>query len=86
MASALPAVSTDVGDVKAILPPDQAEFLAPPDGEAAGALARAISRLAGDPAARRRLGAANRRRVEEGFTFEAMCAAYREIYHSALTA
>jgi len=84
MASALPAVSTDVGDVKAILPPDQADFLAPPDGQAAAALARAISRLAGDPAARRRLGAANRRRVEEGFSFEAMCAAYREIYHSAL--
>ena len=86
MAAALPVVATDVGDVRAVLPPDQEELLTPPDGRAAEALARGISRLARDPVARRRLGAANRRRVEESFTFEGMCEAYREVYHSALAA
>jgi glycosyltransferase involved in cell wall biosynthesis len=86
MAAGLPAVATDVGDVRAVLPPDQEDLLTPPDGQAAAALARGISRLARDPGARRRLGAANRRRVEESFTFEGMCEAYREVYHSALVA
>lgn len=84
MASSLPAVATDVGDVRPILPPEQAELLTPPDGGAPAALARGIAQLAADPAARERLGAANRRRVEESFTFEKMCAAYHEIYESAL--
>lgn len=86
MASSLPAVATDVGDVRPILPPEQAEYLVPPDGQAPAELGRGIAKLAGDPAARERLGAANRRRVEESFTFEKMCAAYHEIYESALAA
>ena len=86
MASSLPAVATDVGDVRPILPPEQADFLTPPDSGAPAALARGIMKLAGDPAARERLGAANRRRVEESFTFEKMCAAYHEVYESALAA
>jgi glycosyltransferase involved in cell wall biosynthesis len=86
MAAALPAVSTDVGDVRAILPPEQTGFLTPPGEAAAAVLAQGISRLAADPALRQRLGAANRRRVEESFTFEKMCAAYHEIYESALAA
>jgi len=86
MTAALPAVATDVGDVRAVLPPDQGDLVAPLDGQAAEALARGLSRLAGDPGARRRLGAANRKRVEESFTFEGMCEAYREVYHSALAA
>ena len=51
---------------------------------AAASLAQGISRLASDPGVRARLGAANRRCVEESFTFGKMCAAYREIYESAL--
>lgn len=86
MAAGLPAVSTDVGDVRAILPPEQAAFLTPPGEAAAAILAQGISRLASDPGARAHLGAANRRRVEESFTFEKMCSAYREIYESALAA
>lgn len=86
MAAGLPAVSTDVGDVKAVLPPEQAGFLTPPGEAAAANLAQGLSRLAADPAARARLGAANRHRVEESFTFEKMCAAYHEIYESALAA
>jgi L-malate glycosyltransferase len=86
MAASLPVVATDVGDVRTVLPPEQARYLVPPGPEAAAGLARGIADLARDPAARERLGAANRRRVEESFTFAGMCADYREVYHSALRA
>ena len=86
MAASLPAVSTDVGDVRTVLPPEQADLLTPPGEAAAAVLAQGISRLAKDSLLRSRLGTANRRRVEESFTFEKMCAAYREIYESALAA
>ncbi|MBW8873561.1 MAG: glycosyltransferase [Acidobacteria bacterium] len=86
MASSLPVVATDVGDVRAVLPPEQAPFLEPPGPDAAAALARGIAGLAPDPGLRQRLGAANRRRAEERYTFDGMCAAYREVYLSALGA
>jgi glycosyltransferase involved in cell wall biosynthesis len=82
MASALPVVATGVGDVRAMLPPEQAAFVTPLD---AGAVSRGIAALARDPAARERLGRLNRRRAAERFTFEGMLAAYREVYASALT-
>lgn len=78
MASALPVVSTDVGDVRTMLPPEQAPFL--------GAdLATGIAGLARSPGLRRQLGALNRNRAEERYSFEALCAAYRELYTSVLT-
>jgi glycosyltransferase involved in cell wall biosynthesis len=77
MASSLPAVSTDVGDVLTMLPPEQASFL--------GAdLAGRIAELARDPDLRRQLGVLNRKRVEERYSFEAVCAAYRAMYQSVL--
>src|SRR5262245_9821390 len=83
MASALPVASTDVGDVRRILPEEQGELLVP---VAAGpdALGRALARLAGDAPLRARLGAANRARVEREFTFEQMVAAYGDVYARAL--
>jgi L-malate glycosyltransferase len=84
MAAALPVVATDVGDVRAVLPPEQARYLVSPGPEAAAGLARGIRDLASDPPTRQRLGAANHRRVEESFTFDGMCAAYREVYLSVL--
>lgn len=77
MASSLPAVSTDVGDVRAMLPPEQAPFLG---DELAGPLAE----LARSPGLRRQLGGLNRKRAEERYSFEALCAAYRELYESVL--
>jgi glycosyltransferase involved in cell wall biosynthesis len=77
MASALPVVSTDVGDVRAMLPPEQAPFLGPD-------LAGPLAELARSPKLRRQLGILNRRRVEERYSFEALCAAYRELYESVL--
>ncbi|HTG32556.1 MAG TPA: glycosyltransferase [Thermoanaerobaculia bacterium] len=85
MASGLPVAATDVGDVRAMLPGEQAPFLVALDGAStAGALGGRIAALARDPAARRDLGRLNRHRAEGSFAFEAMRAAYREVYASAL--
>jgi glycosyltransferase involved in cell wall biosynthesis len=81
MASALSVVATDVGDVRRILPEEQAPLVVPSD---AAALARALTALLGDPARRAALGRANRARVEHDFSFERMVAAYRETYARAL--
>ena len=87
MATGLPVVSTEVGDIRTMLPPEQLAHLVPVAGEqTAAALARHLSALVRDPAGRERLGRLNRRRVEERFTFEGMRDAYREVYHSALCA
>ena len=86
MASGLPVAATDVGDVRAMLPAEELPFLVPVNGAGtAGALGGRIAALAHDPQIRRRLGDLNRRRAEERFAFAAMCAAYREVYESALT-
>jgi glycosyltransferase involved in cell wall biosynthesis len=85
MASGLPVAATDVGDVRAMLPVEQAPFLVKVDGAGtAGALGSRIAALARDSEARRDLGRLNRRRAEDRFAFEAMRAAYREVYASAL--
>ncbi|HEX2644180.1 MAG TPA: glycosyltransferase [Thermoanaerobaculia bacterium] len=93
MAAALPAVATDVGDVRVMLPPEQSPLVVPlptnpaasgSDGTTVTALAARLAELAADPARRRGLGQANRRRVEERFSFEGMCRAYLEVYQSAL--
>ncbi len=85
LACGLPAASTDVGDVRALLPPEQAPYLAPaaatPD---AAALARPLAELLGDRELRARLGARNRAWVLARYAFEAMQDAYREVYDQAL--
>ncbi|HKH48859.1 MAG TPA: glycosyltransferase [Thermoanaerobaculia bacterium] len=85
MASHLPVVSTDVGDIRAVLPAEQEPWLVPLDGDAtAVSFARRLGDLANGPALRQRLGELNRRQAEERFSFETMLAAYREIYHEVL--
>ncbi len=86
MASSLPVAATDVGDVRTVLPPDQSPLLAPPDAGGAAVLAQGIAGLARSPETRARLGELNRRRVEISYTFEVMCASYREIYRCSLAA
>lgn len=83
MASALPVASTDVGDVRRILPEEGARFVVPA-GDEPGALARALSALAVDVELQRRLGRANRARVEREYSFERMVAAFRAVYGAAL--
>lgn len=85
MASHLPVVSTDVGDIRAVLPAEQEPWLVPLEGDSTEvSFARRLGKLAGDPALRQRLGRLNRRQAEEHFSFETMLAAYREIYHEVL--
>lgn len=90
MATGLPVVSTDVGDIRSVLPSEQAAnlvALAEEDPQAVpAAIGRHLGALLDDPESRLRLGRANRRRVEERFTFERMLDAYRQVYHSALCA
>ncbi len=87
MASALPVVSTDVGDVRPMLAPDQAEFVVPlEERESAWPLAEKLEVLLRDAPLRARLGAANRARVKAEYSFDRMLSAYRAVYTSALGA
>ena len=85
MACALPVVATDVGDVRAMLPEAQGEFVLPlEEHETAWPMAEKLTELLKDAPARAEFGAANRARVAERFTFEAMLAAYRSEFERAL--
>ncbi len=88
MASGLAVASTDVGDVRAVLPDEQAELVVPLTRRAAeteATLAAALERLGGDPALRATLGAANRARCATRYAFAAMLAAHRARWDAALT-
>lgn len=77
MASGLPLVATDVGDVRAMLGEAGAACVVPRDD---AALADGLARLLGDPALRASLGYANRARAERDFDAERMFAAWRALY------
>jgi glycosyltransferase involved in cell wall biosynthesis len=85
MASSLPCVSTDVGDVRDILPDAQAEFIVPTRaGDTTALLAEKMSALLAASARREELGAKNRAQVESRFAFDGMLAAYRDVYDAAM--
>jgi len=85
MASSLPVVATDVGDVRVMLPEEQGLFVLPLEAhETAWPLAEKLNALLADAPRRAQLGALNRARVAERYTFEAMLAAYRAEYERAL--
>ncbi len=63
MACGLPVVATDVGDVRAVLPPSAADGVVAAGDPAA--LADALQRVLADAGLRARLGADNRRRAEQ---------------------
>ncbi len=77
MAAGLPVVATDVGDVRAVLAPEQAPYVV---GREAAALADAARMLLADAALRARLGAANRARVAEVFDQAAMVRAWEAVF------
>jgi glycosyltransferase involved in cell wall biosynthesis len=77
MASGLPVVSTDVGDVRTMLAPENAGFVKPRED---GAIAGGLASLVGDPVARARIGAANRAKAERDFDQETMFAAWRQLW------
>lgn len=80
MAHGLPITATAVGDVAAMVPPEQRRFVVPCDADAPRALARAIDELLGDAALRARLGAANRAHVERCFDARGVAARYAALY------
>ncbi|MEP7222441.1 MAG: glycosyltransferase family 4 protein [Novosphingobium sp.] len=82
MASGLAVVSTDVGDIAAMVAEENRGYLAPPAKE--GDLADALERLALDPASRKRIGEANRIKARAQFDERGMIAAYRSIYAEAI--
>ncbi len=82
MAAGLPVAATDVGDIRAILAPENAALLAPPGD--VRALQDTLATLAADPALRARLGKANAARARENFDFTVMQAAYENAYARAL--
>lgn len=86
MASGLPVASTDVGDVRVTVP-EEGRDLVVPLGSGAGAaerLAGALGALLADARRRAELGALGRRRARAEYSYEAMVAAYRRLYESAV--
>lgn len=85
MASGLAVASTDVGDVAHMLGDDQRDLIVPHAEKGTNeALGRALNTLVRDEARRTRLGRANRTRVEERYSYDAMLTAYRERYARAM--
>ncbi len=78
MAAGLAVAAPRVGDVGAMVASDNGPFLTAPGDEPA--LIAAIGRLAADPAARARIGAANRVKVRAEFDRAAMIERYRALY------
>jgi glycosyltransferase involved in cell wall biosynthesis len=82
MTSALPVVSTDVGDVKNIVARENRPFIVPRTDEAS--LSQAISELANDAGLREKIGSANRNLACARYDEETMFARYRQLYGSAM--
>ncbi len=78
MASGLPLIATDVGDVRAMLAADNAPFLTPCEDAALVAALRALLDL--DAAARAAIGAANRAKAERDYSQDHMISAWRGLY------
>lgn len=81
MASGRAVVATDVGGIPDVLSDDVNGLLVPPRD--AGALARALRRLAREPETRERLGAEARRRAVQALSWEAAARRFEECYVEA---
>ena len=81
MAAGLPVASTDVGDVRAMLPQAQHRFVTARDDFA---LAAALRQLVADADLRKSLGSANRTHAAENYEATHMLAAYARIYDRAM--
>ena len=83
MASGLPVVSTDVGDVRLMVSAENAAFIVPMDD---GALGAALSALAGNAELRRRIGGANLAKSRRDFDQAAMFAAHGALWRGSAAA
>jgi glycosyltransferase involved in cell wall biosynthesis len=77
MASGLPVVATDVGDVRMMVAPENVPFIGPKDDAAIAALTRT---LVSDPDLRSRLGMANRAKAERDYGQDAMFDAWQALW------
>jgi glycosyltransferase involved in cell wall biosynthesis len=80
MAASLPVAATDVGDIRAMLPPESQSEVTPLDD---AALAAALRRLLLDPTARQRQGAANRSKAVQTYAEKTMFAAYADLFDAS---
>jgi glycosyltransferase involved in cell wall biosynthesis len=78
MASGLPCISTDVGNVRELLDHGRVGLLVPPGDDESMAIA--LKRLADEPGMRAKLGDAARRRVIEHYSMSGMLDAYEALY------
>jgi glycosyltransferase involved in cell wall biosynthesis len=77
MAAGLPIASVDVGDVRAMVAPENQRFVV---GRTDEALAKALTDLLDDGALRKALGRANRERVTHRFHLRDMVRAYESLF------
>jgi glycosyltransferase involved in cell wall biosynthesis len=80
MASGLPVVATDVGDVAAMVAPENLPFVTPLDD---AAYAQALATLLEEPGRGRAIGAANRSRAVLDFSEETMFQTYAALIEGA---
>lgn len=78
MAAGCPAVTTDVGDIRSMVAPENQPFIVAPADEAA--FSAALLQLAQDFALRKTLGAANRAKAIADYDEAVMIERYRQIY------
>ena len=78
MAAGLAVAAPRVGDVAAMVASENGPYLCAPGDETA--LAQALAELASDPALRRRIGEANRRKAAAEFDERTMIERYRALY------
>lgn len=84
MGAGLAVVATDVPGHREVVVPGETGLLVPPENPTA--LAEAVASLLADPARRRRMGEAGRRRVLKAFGLQAMVDSTAEIYRRAASA
>jgi L-malate glycosyltransferase len=82
MAARLPVLSTDVGDIAMMVAGINRPFVVPRDD--AAALAAALAQLGDEPALRRRIGDANRGKVEADFTIPRMVDPFHRVLLDAV--
>ncbi|MFT5291613.1 MAG: glycosyltransferase involved in cell wall biosynthesis [Planctomycetota bacterium] len=82
MAAGLPIVSTEVGDVRIMLPSDQHEFLVAVDANP-DVIARSVRRLLSSESLRQTLGASNVEQARVHFSQTDMEARYAQLYRNS---
>ena len=82
MAAGVPVVASRVGGLMEVVEDGESGILT---DNSPAAIARALTRLAGDAELRRRLGARARRRVHEKFSVEAMVRDTLDVYRKVLS-